>query len=198
MGAPRTTPPAIVGDDQADILLWIGMKGLADATELHERWRAEKVKELVTEDLLQVDGDFALLTPAGEAFLTARLHDRAGGNIAELELFLSQFEEMDAQFKALATEWQRLRSNADDDPDALMRVVERWTELDQRVQRAVVDSPPASALLAAFLPSLTNARHSFNEGDWDSFTGVGEGSYHSLWFAIHEVLLRALGRQRTT
>ncbi len=182
----------------ADLLLWVGMRGFVDRSELERRGSAaELLPQLVAEGLLQFDGDFVLLTPEGDSDLTVRLRRLAAFDLAGLGAFFSRFDEMDKELKFLATDWQNIRPGAEDDPDALMRVVEGWIALDGRIQAAVAGSAAAAQLLAAYVQLLSAARRGFDDGDWDRFTGIGENSYHSAWYAIHEVLLRALGKERT-
>jgi len=181
----------------ADLLLWIGMRGFVDRSELERRGAAaELLPRLVADGLLQLDGEFVLLTPEGDSDLTIRLRRLAEVDQTGLGAFFSRFEEMDKELKFLATDWQNIRPRAEDDPDALMTVVERWIALHGRLKVAVAGSSSAARLLAARVELLSAARRGFDDGDWDRFTGIGEDSYHSAWFAMHEVLLRALGMER--
>lgn len=189
----------VEGDrDLASLLLWVGIRGLVERGDLERRWPAARpLPRLADDGLLQLDGEFVLLTPKGDAELTARLRRSAAGEVAGLARFFTAFEEMDREFKLLATDWQSLRPRVNEDPDALMGVLEGWAALDGRLREAVAGSPAANRLLAAYLPPLEAARRAFDDGDWDMFTGVGEQSYHSVWYLIHETLLRALARERT-
>jgi hypothetical protein len=180
----------------AQLLLWVGMRGFVERSDLERRWSAaEPLPRLADEGLLQIDGEFVFLTPEGDAELTDLLRRLMGGDLG-LDTFFTTFEEMDRELKQLATDWQSIREQADEDPDGLMNVVERWVELDGRLRKAVALSPAAAQVLAAYLPVLEAARQAFDDGAWDRFTGVREDSYHSVWYAMHEVLLRALGKAR--
>jgi hypothetical protein len=182
----------------ADLLLWVGMRGFVDRSELERRGSAaDLLPQLVAEGLLQLDGEFVLLTIEGDNDLTVRLRRLAAVDLTGLAAFFSRFEGMDKELKFLATDWQSVRPRAEDDPDALMRIVEGWIALDGRLQAAVADSAAAARLLATYVQLLSAARRAFDDGDWDRFTGIGENSYHSAWYAMHEVLLRALGKERT-
>jgi hypothetical protein len=189
----------VEGDgDLAALLLWVGVRGFVERGDLERRWPAARpLPRLANDGLLQLDGEFVLLTPKGDAELTARLRRSAAGDVAGLAGFFNAFEEMDLELKQLATDWQSLRPLVDEDPDALMGIIERWAALDGRLREAVAGSSGANRLLAAYLPPLEAARSAFDGGHWDMFTGVGEDSYHSIWYLMHETLLRALARERT-
>lgn len=181
----------------AELLLWVGMRGLVERGDFERRWSAAKLKrQLIDEGLLQLDGEFVFLTAEGDADLTTRLRQLAAG-LPGLDTFFADFEALDKEFKLLATDWQQVRPRAEDDPDGLMSVVERWIALDRRFQDAIERSPAAAQLLAEYVPLLQAARGGFEAGDWDRLTGIGENSYHSVWYAVHEVLLRSLGKERT-
>jgi hypothetical protein len=189
---------AATAREVADLLLWVGMRGFVERSELERRGTvAELLPRLVADGLLQLDGEFVLLTPEGDSDLTVRLRQLAEVDLTGLGAFFSRFEEMDKELKFLATDWQNIRPRAEEDPDALMTIVERWIALDGKLKTAVAESPSATRLLAAYVQLLSAARRGFDDGDWDRFTGIGEDSYHSAWFAMHEVLLRALGVERT-
>jgi hypothetical protein len=189
----------VEGDrDLAALLLWVGVRGFVERGDLERRWPAARpLPRLANDGLLQLDGEFVLLTPKGDAELTAGLRRSAAGDVAGLARFFTAFAEMDLELKQLATDWQSLRPRVADDPDALMGVIERWAALDGRLREAVAGSSAANRLLAAYLPPLEAARSAFDGGDWNMFTGVGEDSYHSIWYLMHETLLRALARERT-
>ncbi|MBJ7600982.1 MAG: hypothetical protein DLM67_18330 [Candidatus Nephthysia bennettiae] len=188
---------AALNDQVRELLLWVAVRGFVDKYELQMRWEhAAPIRHLVEVGLLGVDGGFVLVTPRGESQLSAALESLVGKDRVGLEGFYTAFEELDRELKALATEWQELRARPEEDPDRVVDVAERWAELDQQLRRAVVLSSAAGRLLGSYLPLLDSARQAFEGGDWDRLTGVAEDSYHSAWYAMHETLLRALGKQR--
>lgn len=191
-------PAGPTADDRVhELLLWVAVRGFVDRHELELRWEAAApLPRLVDAGLLQLDGQFVLVTPSGESELSAALESLVGKDRVGLETFYTTFEELDRELKALATEWQELRSRPEEDPDRAVDVAERLAELDLQLREAVALSSAAERLLGSHLPLLDSARQAFEGGDWDSLTGVAEDSYHSAWYAMHETLLRALGKQR--
>jgi hypothetical protein len=186
-----------VEDQVQELLLWVAVRGFVDQHELQVRWEhAPPIPRLVETGLLQMDGEFVLVTPAGESQLSAGLESLVGDDRVGLDSFYTAFEELDRELKALATEWQELRSRPDEDPDRVVDVAERWAEVDRQLRQAMSHSSAAGRLLGSYLPLLRSARQGFEDGDWDRLTGVSEDSYHSAWYAMHETLLRALGKQR--
>jgi hypothetical protein len=196
---PTSGKPAgsAVDDRVQELLLWMAVRGFVDRRELQTRWEhAAPIPRLVEAGLLEEDGEFVLVTPTGESRLSAALESLVGQDRVGLEGFYTAFEELDREFKALATEWQGLRSRPEEDPDRVVDVAERLAQLDQQLRQAVSLSSAAGRLLGSYLPLLDGARQAFEVGDWDRLTGVAEDSYHSAWYAMHETLLRALGKQR--
>jgi hypothetical protein len=141
------------------------------------------------------EGDRALRAVYAERFTTARAD---GGLAADY----ARFEEMNREVKAIVTDWQvrpvggQKLPNDHSDPayddgvlDRLAQAHERAVELLRGLARRVPRLGRYAERLATALE-----RAEAGEGDWVS--GVRCDSYHTVWFELHEDLLRMLDRQR--
>jgi len=88
-------------------------------------------------------------------------------------------------------------SGADANDEAQMAAVERWLDVDSRLREAANRSEGASRHFGRCLARLEAARELALDGDVDQLTGHDDSSYHSVWFLLHETLLRSLRRERT-
>jgi hypothetical protein len=113
------------------------------------------------------------------------------------------FERVNVSLKALITEWQTITvggsrvSNTHSDPEYDMGVIDRLGELHERADRIL-------GQLAGEVPRFEYYRRHLREAleraeggavEWVSDARIL--SFHTLWFELHEDLLRILGRQRS-
>jgi hypothetical protein len=145
-----------------------------------------------------------MVTPAGRAFLDeqypvlfAELRADPGAYAA-----YAAFEKVNRELLALMTRWQTVtvggeavpNDHADADYDAA--VLDELAQLDE-------EAGPVLDLLAGLVPRLGVHRRRLSEalgrasaGETDYVSGVRVASYHTVWFELHEDLLRLLGRTR--
>ena len=143
-------------------------------------------------------------TPEGDRALRSAYADRFGAIRADggLAADYARFEEVNCEVKAIVTDWQvrpvggqRLPNDHSDSAydegvlDRLAQAHERAEELLAGLARWVPRLARYGERLAAALERAEAA-----EGDWVS--GVRCDSYHTVWFELHEDLLRMLDRQR--
>lgn len=113
-----------------------------------------------------------------------------------------QFERINVQLKALITDWQTtpvggervVNDHADQDYDA--KIIDRLGDLHERAE--VILKRLASALprLEYYRRQLLSALEKAEDGDIAWVSDVKIESYHTLWFELHEDLLRIVGRTR--
>ena len=114
----------------------------------------------------------------------------------------TRFETINRDLKALITDWQTVAvggtriANDHHDLDYDARIVDRLGGLHDRAE-------PVLALLAAGVPglgyygkSLGDALDRVEGGDTAWISDATIESYHTLWFELHEDLIRILGGVR--
>jgi pyruvate,orthophosphate dikinase len=210
--APAVDTPAVVPAELAvgDVLRALMIKGLVapESLALALSSSADEVKPFV--DALVADG--LAETSAGAFRLTgegklraldvfAADRERAGGEAACVAA-LDQFIVLDGQMKDLVTAWQ-IRDVANqvfnDHTDAAYDaavlaqlgvlhdgVVELLTTLGQTLWR-----------MACYRKRLAHALATARGGDPKYVASVRVDSYHSVWFELHEDLIRLSGRRRS-
>lgn len=152
---------------------------------------------------IEAQGKYAL-TPAGRMVLDgqySRYYDGLRRDPAFVAAY-ERFELVNVELKQATTDWQtievggeRLRndhSHADYDAE----VIDRIGEVDERVD-------PILAALARGLPRIAGYRRKLRlaleraeDGDVSWISDARIDSYHTVWFELHEELLRVMGRVR--
>jgi hypothetical protein len=145
-----------------------------------------------------------MVTPAGRAFLDeqypvlfAELRADPGADAA-----YAAFEKVNRELLALMTRWQTVTvggeavPNDHTDADYDARILDELAKLDE-------EAGPVLDVLAGLVPRLGVHRRRLSEaldrasaGETDYVSGVRVASYHTVWFELHEDLLRLLGRSR--
>ena len=184
-------------------LLWLAFKGTASREEIAQRWSDDStvltlVEDLVGDQLIGEDEGCVYMDDGGDELLSGGCR-AALSETERLEFanFVAAFDPIDAEMKAAVTQWQRSRTDpADLDVHALDTIGE-WLGIHDRLKHAVASADAVvGRVLGAYLEQLDNAVERFMAGDRDGFTGGDERSYHSVWFVMHELILRTVGRSR--
>ena len=145
-----------------------------------------------------------MVTPAGRSWLDERYPEE----YAELRqnpdagAAYERFERINRELLALFTDWQMMpvgservpndHSNADYDAG----IVDRLGDQHDRAQRPLGEFAELDARLGRYLERLDAAYDKALAGDTDFVSGARVDSYHTVWFELHEDLLRMLGRER--
>ena len=149
-------------------------------------------------------GNF-MITPAGRS----RLDDLYPEAFAEFRSSTAVTDAMDAfetgvnkQVLTLTTDWQTKEVGGDrvpndhGDPDYDAAVIDKLARVVDRtakVLRPVADLDP---LVDRFLDRIGAALTRAESGETDYVSGVRVDSVHTVWFQMHEHLLRLTGRER--
>lgn len=146
----------------------------------------------------------SMLTPDGRAWLDEqypRVFADLRSDTCAVEAYAA-FEEINHEVLALMTRWQTIvvggtempNDHSDAEHDARL-----LDELGGLHRRAV----PTLDAFAGLVPRLTVHRDALDAaldragaGETDYVSGVRVPSYHTVWFELHEDLLRLLGRTR--
>ena len=131
----------------------------------------------------------------------AREYARLRANATFLQAY-ENFEQINVQLKALITDWQTIEVGgarvANDHSDAGydIRIVDRLANLHQRADRILAQLVQGLPRLEYYRSNLTAALERAEDGQSEWVSDARLPSYHTLWFELHEDLLRILGRRR--
>lgn len=112
------------------------------------------------------------------------------------------FERVNVQLKALVTDWQTLDvggarvANDHSDEDYDMRVIDRLGELHERAEMIIAQLSREVPRFDYYRRNLIGALERAEAGELEWVSDARLPSYHTLWFELHEDLLRLVGRQR--
>lgn len=145
-----------------------------------------------------------MLTPAGRTWLDEQYPSACAELRADPEFTAAyeRFEVVNAEILDLFTRWQTVTiggsavPNDHTDEDYDNRIIDRLADIHER-------SVPGFEAFAAVDPRFSVYQQRFNAaldrilaGDKDWVSGARIDSYHTVWFELHEDILRLLGRTR--
>jgi hypothetical protein len=163
------------------------------------------LQKAVAEDAVKEARGNYMVTPAGRQFLdgvypSAFADLRADACVAEA---MDAFETgVNKQVLALTTDWQTIEvdgapvanDHSDADYDAkIIAKLSRAHDKTCKVLRPLVDADP---LVGRFLDRIGAALTRAEAGETDYVSGVRVDSVHTVWFQMHEHILRMTGRER--
>ena len=158
---------------------------------------------LATGRAVEARGSYSL-APLARVALEARY----GLHFAELRAdpqFVAQYERFEVvnrNLKQIITEWQtvsvRGQRVANDHGDKAYDegVIARLGDLHERAEPILAALAARSARLDRYRRLLTVALEKAEDGDTAWVSDIRCDSYHTVWFELHEDLLRILGRTR--
>lgn len=113
------------------------------------------------------------------------------------------FERINLELKSLITDWQTLdvagqRVPNDHSNEAHdQRVIDRLGALHERADKIFARLVAGLARLAIYRDKLLAALEKAEDGAIEWVSDARIDSYHTVWFELHEELLRLMGRTRT-
>lgn len=145
-----------------------------------------------------------VLTPAGRLVLDGE-YSRYCGDLRGDGRFAAgydRFEVINRELKQLITDWQTMEvggrrvpnDHADKEYDA--RLLDRLSALHERFEPVLNGLVAAAPRLAVYRDKLEAALEKAEDGDIAWVSDARTESYHTVWFELHEDLLRLLGRVR--
>lgn len=158
----------------------------------------------IAEGLAASGGGQCMLTPDGRAWLDAaypRLCADLRAN-ADLAGGYARFEIVNRQLLALMTRWQMLEIGGslvpNDHRDAShdAHVIDELGALHDRAMPILAAFAAVVPRLDVYRTLLESACDRVLDGELDYMSGARVPSYHTVWFELHEDLLRLLGRVR--
>jgi hypothetical protein len=159
---------------------------------------AAVVDQLVGSGLL-IDGTALRVSPDGRARLEELLtEERRHIDTAALSAAYGDFRAVNAEFKALVTDWQLKdgQPNTHQDPDYDAAVLARLDDVHHRVTPIVAAAAAQLPRLIRYSAKLQAALDMVHAGEtmWVSRPLID--SYHTVWFELHEELILAAGLTR--
>jgi hypothetical protein len=154
-------------------------------------------------DVKEARGNYVLM-PAGRERLAARYGEiyKSVRQSDEFAAAYGRFERVNNDLKRLITDWQtatvagQQTPNDHTDADYDHRIIDRLGALHERVE-------PILDAFAVEVPRLSRHKDRLNAavdrvfaGEKDYVSGVRLDSYHTVWFELHEDLLRILDTER--
>lgn len=159
---------------------------------------AEAVRAAARAGFLIEDKALRLL-PDGRTRLSELLAaERQKANQAAIAAIYHDFRSVNADFKALVTDWQ-LRSgepNPHDDAEYDSAVLARLADLHERVMPIATAAAAEFPRLAPYSAKLAAALAKVQSGQTNWLTQPVIDSYHTVWFELHEELILAAGLTR--
>lgn len=177
------------------LVVFYGVVG--DASELigfAPEKRDETLEALVVMGLIVSDG-LVTATPAGMAALESwYATDRQYVAPAEQQDLLDDFKPLDRQVKRLASAWQNAVEQ--DNWDLRLKCVEDLQSHHEAASEYLERATTIIHRFENFKVRLDSTMNRILDGEMDYFVGVRCDSYHTVWFQLHEDLLRLFQKQR--
>lgn len=158
---------------------------------------------VVTERLVEIEGRY-LLTPSGQMIVHSE-YSRFYAHIRTDQSFVDaykKFEYINTDLKLLITQWQtveladKLISNDHSDVDYDNQIIDKIGNLHERYQPILEIMTTLLPRLSFYQDKLMEALEKAEDGEIQWVSDARLESYHTIWFEMHEDLLRVLGRVR--
>jgi pyruvate,orthophosphate dikinase len=145
----------------------------------------------------------ARLSASGKAAAEHGLaQERAGADQRRLETEYERFTPLNADFKALVTDWQmrsidgKLTRNDHKDEAYDAAVLGRLPDLHAKTVALIDDIAAHASRIGGYRRRLSDALAKLEGGDHRYLTAPDRDSYHTVWFELHQHLINLLGLTR--
>ncbi len=150
---------------------------------------------------LLIDGKTLRLSPDGRVRLDELLTDeRRHVDSAALSAVYGDFCAVNAEFKALVTDWQLkdAQANTHEDTEYDAAVLARLDTVHQRVTPIIAAAAAQLPRLSRYSSKLQAALDKVHVGETIWLSRPLIDSYHTVWFELHEELILAAGLTRSS
>ena len=190
----------------------VGLKGVASADSLADvlgcgsGQAAAAIASLVDEGVAQeLPGGRVRLTKEALGAVDELYRRDAARLRAEIEPVMGDFHAVDRAFKELVTSWQMrvvggtevVNDHTDEAYDNAV-IVRLRDDIHPPVLTIVERVSAAEPRLARYADRLAAALEAVVQGDVQMMAHPLRDSYHTVWFELHEELIRLCGRDRTS
>jgi hypothetical protein len=141
------------------------------------------------------------LTPAGRDLHTQWARIPPGEVEAAVERSYTRFLDLNRELIRVCNDWQVRPGNVPNnhtDPTYDWSVLDRLVVIDDRVAPILRSTATNVTRFGSYRARLRAARDRVHEGEHDWLTSPRIDSYHTVWMQLHEDLLLALGRDRSS
>lgn len=160
-------------------------------------------EEEVRRRVVMAAGKFMLTGPAQVALRAeySRVYADQRASIAMDEAY-GQFERINAEVKLLITDWQTMNvggkrvPNDHSSADYDRQLIDRLGALHERAEPVLNRMAKELPRLGVYPRKLIAALEKAEDGAVEWVSDAKIASYHTVWFEMHEDLLRILGRER--
>ena len=214
-GPPVGTEPDPEADpemDLAEVRRVVGLKGMASTDSLVEvlgcgpGQAGSAISALVDEGSVEeLPGGRVRLTREALAGVDELFRRDAARLRTAIEPVMDAFHAADSAFKELVTAWQmrvidgaEVANNHTDAAYDNAVIARLRDDIHPRVLAVVSEVSAAEPRLARYGERLTAALESLQEGDVQMMAHPLRDSYHTVWFELHEELIRLCGRTRAS
>jgi len=146
-----------------------------------------------------------MVAPAGRDWLDAQYPEAFAefrADPAATEAY-ERFERINRELLGLFTDWQMVPSaggervpNDHSDPDYDTGIVDRLGAQHERAEKVLDSFAALQPRLGLYEERLDSAYDKALAGEHEWVSGARIDSYHTVWFELHDDLLRMLGRER--
>ncbi len=171
-------------------------------------WPHEKVAMRLDEAtqsgrVVEISGAYTL-GPLARVALDAD-YSRIYADIRRNDVFLAaynSFEHVNIELKSLITDWQSVNvggqtvANDHSDKSYDMAIIDKLGGIHDRVEMILAKLSQGIPRFSFYTAALTQALERAEAGEIEWVSDVKIESYHTLWFELHEDLLRITGNQR--
>jgi DNA-binding MarR family transcriptional regulator len=189
------------------VLQAVRLKGRVTAAELAATLSEDlddvtRTVDQLTASGLLVDGTTLKISPSGRTRLeTLIAEERQGIDSAATAAAYHDFRAVNADFKALVTEWQLKggpagKPNTHDDAEYDAAILARLDDVHSRVVPIIDAAVTQLPRLNAYSSKLLVALGKVKAGETAWLTRPLIDSYHTVWFELHEELIGAIGLTR--
>ena len=149
---------------------------------------------LARSGLIETDAAIAL-TAAGNTALEDRYpRDRLLLEATRRDVLHDEFRPLDREIKRIASAWQA--ADSQDDWEGRLKTVEALSRLHGDTLDYLERHGAALPRFGEYRRRLARAHDKVLDGETDYLVAVRCDSYHTVWFTLHEDLLRILQRER--
>lgn len=165
---------------------------------------AELLAQAATSGRLVETGDKYMLTPLARVALDyaySDVHAELRENAAFIAAY-EAFEKINLDLKALITDWQTIEvggvrvANDHSNKDHDEKLIDRLGKLHERADAIFAKLAAGLPRLGYYRTHLLAALEKAEDGAIEWVSDARIESYHTLWFELHEDLLRIVGRTR--
>ena len=145
-----------------------------------------------------------IVSPLADVALRSR-YSLHFGDLRTNERFVAAyegFEQVNATLKQVITDWQTMSvggqsvANDHSDPAHDEKIIDRLGNVHEQVEPLINRLAESLPRLKIYETKLLEALERAEDGEHEWVSDIRRESYHTIWFELHEDLLRIMGRER--